>query len=70
MIKVALLQLYDACSYPLFIAHLFPCLHNHLCVNTLSLYAQNSRISHTLAVSYSNPLVPNYTAWEWAWVAS
>ena len=40
------LQLYDACSYPLFIAHFFPYQHNHLCVNTLSLHVQNSRISH------------------------
>ena len=53
MIKVALLECKSgaiapnyACLYPLFIAHFFPCRHNQLCVNKLSLHAQNSRISH------------------------
>ena len=58
MIKVALLGCksgaiapYYACLYPLFIAHFFPCRHNLLCVNKLSLHAQNSRISHLRFVS-------------------
>ena len=53
MIKVALLECKSgaiapnyACLYPLFIAHFFPRRHNRLCVNKLSLHAQNSRISH------------------------
>ena len=53
MIKVALLGCKSgaiapnyACLYPLFIAHFFSCQHNRLCVNKLSLHAQNSRISH------------------------
>ena len=53
MIKVALLGCKSgaiapnyACFYPLFIAHFIPCQHNRLCVNKLSLHAQNSRISH------------------------
>ena len=53
MIKVALLGCKSgaiapnyACLCPLFIAHFFPCQHNRLCVNKLSLHAQNSRISH------------------------
>ena len=53
MIKVALLGCKSgaiapnyACLYPLFIAHFFLCQHNRLCVNKLSLHAQNSRISH------------------------
>ena len=53
MIKVALLGCKSgaiapnyACLYPLFIAHIFLCQYNQLCVNTLSLHAQNSRISH------------------------
>ena len=53
MIKVALLGCKSvaiapnyACLYPLFIAHFFPYRHNLLCVNKLSLHAQNSRISH------------------------
>ncbi len=53
MIKVALLECKsgaiapnDACFAPSFIAHFFLQQHNQLYFSTLSLHAQNSRISH------------------------
>ena len=53
MIKVPLLECKSgaiaalcACLAPLFIAHFFPRPHNYLHISTLSLHAQNSRISH------------------------
>ena len=53
MIKVALLECKSgaiaalcACLAPLFIAHFFSQPHNYLHISTLSLHAQNSRISH------------------------
>ena len=45
-VKVALLQPNDACFAPSFIAQFFTQQHNQLYVSTLSLHAQNSKISH------------------------
>ena len=61
MIKVALLECKsgaiapnDACFAPSFIAQFFLQQHNQLYVSTLSLHAQNSRISHQRFLSALN----------------